>query len=79
MLQLAKAFLDIALRRQTPAYLPASLLLLVLAASANALTETLGALLPPPPNGQIPTIARSKVLFPAPDCPTIPSIVPLST
>jgi hypothetical protein len=54
MLQLAKAFLDIALRRQTPAYLPASLLLLVLAASANALTETLGALLPPPPNGQIP-------------------------
>jgi hypothetical protein len=54
MLQLAKAFLDIALRRQTPAYLPASLLLLVLAACANALTETLGALLPPPPNGQIP-------------------------
>ncbi len=32
MLLLAKAFLDIALRRQTPAYLPASLLLLVLAA-----------------------------------------------
>lgn len=54
MLPLAKAFLDIALRRQTPAYLPASLLLLVLAACAAALTEVLGALLPPPPNGQIP-------------------------
>jgi hypothetical protein len=53
MLQLAKAFLDIALRRQTPAHLPASLLLLVLAACATALTEVLGALLPPPPNGQI--------------------------
>ena len=54
MLLLAKAFLDIALRRQTPAYLPASLLLLALAASAAALAEVLGALLPPPPNGQIP-------------------------
>jgi hypothetical protein len=54
MLLLAKAFLDIALRRQTPACLPASLLLLGLAACAAALTEALGALLPPPPNGQIP-------------------------
>jgi hypothetical protein len=54
MLLLAKAFLDIALRRQTPASLPASLLLLMLAACAAALTEVLGALLPPPPNGQIP-------------------------
>jgi hypothetical protein len=54
MLLLAKAFLDIALRRQTPAYLPASLLLLGLAAGAMALAEVLGALLPPPPNGQIP-------------------------
>jgi hypothetical protein len=54
MLRLAKAFLDIALRRQTPAYLPASLFLLVLVACAAALTEVLGALLPPPPNGQIP-------------------------
>ena len=54
MLLLAKAFLDIALRRQTPACLPASLLLLVLAGCAVALTEVLGALLPPPPNGQIP-------------------------
>jgi hypothetical protein len=54
MLLLAKAFLDIALRRQTPAYLPASLLLLALVAGAAALMEVLGALLPPPPNGQIP-------------------------
>ena len=54
MLLIAKAFLDIALRRQTPACLPASLLLLVLAGCAVALTEVLGALLPPPPNGQIP-------------------------
>ncbi|MEO7205389.1 MAG: hypothetical protein ABI356_11330 [Steroidobacteraceae bacterium] len=54
MLLFAKAFLDIALRRQTPAYLPASLLLLALAACAAALMEVMGALLPPPPNGQIP-------------------------
>jgi hypothetical protein len=54
MLLLAKAFLDIALRRQTPAYLPASLLLLVSVACVAALTEVFGALLPPPPNGQIP-------------------------
>jgi hypothetical protein len=53
MLRLAKAFLDIALGRQTPAHLPASVLLLVLAAIAVALTEVFGALLPPPPNGQI--------------------------
>jgi hypothetical protein len=54
MLPLAKAILDIALRRQSPANLPASLLLLALASGAAALTEVLGALLPPPPNGQIP-------------------------
>jgi hypothetical protein len=54
MLRLAKAFLDIALWRQTPAHLPASVLLLTLAAIAAALAEVLGALLPPPPNGQIP-------------------------
>jgi len=53
MLLLAKAFLDIALWRKTPACLPASLLLLVLTGCAAALTEVLGALLPPPPNGQI--------------------------
>jgi hypothetical protein len=54
MLLLAKAFLDIALRRQTPANLPASVLLLALVACVAALTEVFGALLPPPPNGQIP-------------------------
>ncbi len=53
MLRLAKAFLNIALRRQSPADLPASLFLLTLAAGATALMEGLGALLPPPPNGQI--------------------------
>ena len=64
MLPIAKAFLDIALRRQTPAYLPASLLLLVLAACAVALTEVLGALLPPPPNGQIPLRIALEVGMP---------------
>src|ERR1700684_336926 len=64
MLLLAKAFLDIALRRQTPAYLPASLLLLVLVACAAALTEVLGALLPPPPNGQIPLRIALEVGMP---------------
>jgi hypothetical protein len=53
MLRLAKAFLDIALWRQTPAQLPASMLLLGLAAFAAAMTELMGALLPPPPNDQI--------------------------
>jgi hypothetical protein len=53
MLRLAKAFLDIALWRQTPAHLPASVLLVTLAAIAAALAEVFGALLPPPPNGQI--------------------------
>ena len=53
MLRLAKAFLNIALWRQTPADLPASVLLLVLAAGTAALAEVLGALLPPPPNGQL--------------------------
>lgn len=64
MLLLAKAFLDIALRRKTPAYLPASLFLLVLVACAAALTEVLGALLPPPPNGQIPLRIALEVGMP---------------
>jgi hypothetical protein len=64
MLRLAKAFLDIALRRQTPANLPASLFLLVLVACAAALTEVLGALLPPPPNGQIPLRIALEVGMP---------------
>lgn len=55
MLRLAKAFLDIALWRKTPAHLPASLFLLALVACVAALTEVFGALLPPPPNDQIPT------------------------
>jgi hypothetical protein len=53
MLRLAKAFLDIALWRKTPAHLPASLFLLMLVAAVSALTEVLGALLPPPPNDEI--------------------------
>jgi hypothetical protein len=64
MLPLAKAFLDIALRRQTPAYLPASWLLLLLAACAAALAEVFGALLPPPPNDQIPLRIVLEVAMP---------------
>jgi hypothetical protein len=64
MLLLAKAFLSIALWRKTPACLPASLLLLVLTGCAAALTEVLGALLPPPPNGQIPLRIALAVLMP---------------
>src|SRR5271156_1709624 len=45
MLLLAKAFLDIALRRQTPANLPASLLLLVLARRRGRFLQTATALL----------------------------------
>jgi hypothetical protein len=47
MLRLAKAFLDIALWRRTPAQLPASVFLLALVAAAAALLEVLGAFLPP--------------------------------
>lgn len=47
MLRLAKAFLDIALWRQTPAHLPAAPLLLALVIGAAALMEVLGAFLPP--------------------------------
>jgi hypothetical protein len=64
MLRLAKAFLDIALWRQTPAHLPASLLLLALTALAAALVEVFGALLPPPPNGQIPLRILLEVIMP---------------
>ena len=53
MLRLAKAFLDIALWRQTPANLPASTFLLGLVACAAALLELLGAILPPSANGEI--------------------------
>jgi hypothetical protein len=47
MLRLAKAFWDIALWRQTPAQLPASLFLLALVAAAATLLEVLSALQPP--------------------------------
>ena len=53
MLRLAKAFFDIALGRQTPAHLPASMFLLALVACAAALLEVLGALLHPGPNDGI--------------------------
>jgi len=53
MLRIAKAFLDIALWRQTPAYLPASRFLLVLVACGAALIEVLGAFLPPGPHDRI--------------------------
>jgi hypothetical protein len=65
MLRLAKAFLDIALWRQSPAHLPASVLLLALAAIAVASTEVFGALLPPPPNGQIALRIVLEVGMPA--------------
>ncbi len=55
MLRLAKAFLDIALWRRSPAQLPASLFLLGLVAAAVALLEVLGALLPPNPSDRILT------------------------
>jgi hypothetical protein len=55
MLRLVKAFFDIAVRRQTPAHLPTSLFLLLLVAGVAALSEVLGALLPPPPNDAIAT------------------------
>jgi hypothetical protein len=64
MLRLVKAFLDIALWRRTPAELPASVFLLALAAIAASLTEVLGALLPPPPNGQIATRIALEVAMP---------------
>ena len=64
MQRLVKAFLDIALWRQTPAVLPASWLLLTLAAIAASLTEVFGALLPPPPNGQIPMRIALEVAMP---------------
>jgi hypothetical protein len=47
MLRLAKAFLDIALWRRSPAQLPASLFLLALVSCAAALLEVVGAFLPP--------------------------------
>jgi hypothetical protein len=53
MLRLAKAFLSIALWRQTPADLPASLFLLALTACAAGLMEVLGAFFSPGPQDRI--------------------------
>jgi hypothetical protein len=53
MQRLAKAFLDIALWRRTPAHLPASLFLLLLTAGADALMEVFGALVSPGPQREI--------------------------
>ena len=53
MLRLAKAFLDIALWRRTPARLPASLFLLALTACAAGLMEVLGAYLTPGPQDRM--------------------------
>src|SRR5450432_4163722 len=64
MLRLAKAFIDIALWRQTPAYLPASRFLLVLVAGGAALMEVLGAFLPPGPHDRILTRILLEVGLP---------------
>jgi len=64
MLRLAKAFLDIALWRKSPAQLPASAFLLALVAVAVALLEVLGALLPPNPSDRILTRVALSVGLP---------------
>jgi len=64
MLRLAKAFWDIALWRQTPARLPASLLLLGLVAAAAALLEVLSAFLPPASSDRIVTRVGLSVGLP---------------
>jgi hypothetical protein len=53
MLPLAKAFLDIALGRRTPAHLPASMFLFALVTAAAAVLEVLGAMLPPGPHDKV--------------------------
>jgi hypothetical protein len=53
MLRLVKAFWDIAIWRRSPAQLPASLFLLGLVATAVAILEIVGALLPPGPSDRI--------------------------
>ncbi len=64
MLRLAKAFLDIALWRKSPAQLPASAFLLSLVAAAVAALEVLGALLPPNPSDRILTRVALSVGMP---------------
>jgi hypothetical protein len=53
MSRLVKAFLDIALWRESPAILPASAFLLALVAAASALLEVAGDWLPPGPRPQL--------------------------
>jgi hypothetical protein len=64
MLRLAKAFLSIALWRQTPAHLPASLFLLALTACAAGLMEVLDVLLAPGPQDRIMTRVALEVGLP---------------
>lgn len=64
MLRFAKAFLDIALWRKSPAHLPASAFLLMLVSAAVALLEILGALLPPNPSDRIATRVALSVALP---------------
>jgi hypothetical protein len=64
MLRFAKAFLDIALWRKSPAQLPASVLLLCLVAGAAALLEVIGALLPAAPAGEILVRVALSVALP---------------
>jgi hypothetical protein len=64
MLRLAKAFLSIALWRQTPAHLPASLFLLALTACAAGLMEVLDVLLSPGPQDRIMTRVALEVGLP---------------
>ncbi len=64
MLRLAKAFLSIALWRQTPAHLPASLFLLALTACAAGLMELLDVLLSPGPQDRIMTRVALEVGLP---------------
>jgi hypothetical protein len=64
MLRLAKAFLSIALWRQTPAHLPASLFLLALTACAAGLMEVLDVLLSPGPQDRVVTRVALEVGLP---------------
>jgi hypothetical protein len=64
MLRLAKAFLSIALWRQTPAHLPASLFLLALTACAAGLMEVLDVLLSPGPQDRVMTRVALEVGLP---------------
>jgi len=64
MLRLAKAFLDIALWRKSPAQLPASVFLLCLVAAAAAILEVIAAYLPAAPSGAIEVRVALSVLLP---------------